>query len=204
MNKAQRFTPVSAIKANLAKTCDADLQGSMSHPAALLSLLYCLSPTIKRETTNAEYRNAPKTRNLAPMPTRDSQRGRNSLEASAAYRRGIAALKRQVIALERKSTVLAKLTAAAVNAPTALADKPVRFVAKGLRTLRTRLGLSAKQLSLLLGVSEQSVYNWENKKATPRKEQLAAIIGMRELGKREAQERLEALTSPRKRGKATR
>jgi DNA-binding transcriptional regulator YiaG len=103
-----------------------------------------------------------------------------------------------VIALERKSTVLAKRTAAVVNAPASLPDRPVRFVAKGLRSLRTRLGLSAKQLSLLLGVSEQSVYNWETKKATPRKEQLAAIIGMRDLGKREAQERLDALKAPRR------
>ena len=61
-----------------------------------------------------------------------------------------------------------------------------------------RLGLSAKQLSLLLGVSEQSVYNWEAKKTTPRKEQLAAIIGMRDLGKREAQLRLDALKAPRR------
>jgi DNA-binding transcriptional regulator YiaG len=124
-------------------------------------------------------------------------------KASAAYRRDIAALKRQVQALERKSKVLVKRTASVVNAPAALPDRPVRFVAKGLRSLRTRLGLSAKQLSLLLGVSEQSVYNWETKKATPRKEQLAAIIGMRELGKREAQQRLDALKAPRraKRGK---
>lgn len=126
-------------------------------------------------------------------------------KASAAYRRDIAALKRQVIALERKSTLLAKRTAAAVdNAPATLPDRPVRFVAKGLRSLRTRLGFSAKQLAVLLGVSEQSVYNWETKKATPRKEQLAAIIGMRDIGKREAQLRLDAVKSPRrtKRGKA--
>jgi DNA-binding transcriptional regulator YiaG len=124
-------------------------------------------------------------------------------KASAAYRRDIAALKRQVHALEQKSTVLAKRTAAVANAPVALPDRPVRFVAKGLRSLRARLGLSAKQLALLLGVSEQSVYNWETKKATPRKEQLAAIIAMRDLGKREAQQRLDALKSPRraKRGK---
>ena len=121
-------------------------------------------------------------------------------KASAAYRRDIAALKRQVHALERKSSVLAKRTAAVVdNVPATLPDRPVRFVAKGLRSLRARLGLSAKQLSVLLGVSEQSVYNWETKKATPRKEQLAAIISMRDLGKREAQQRLEAMKAPKRR-----
>jgi DNA-binding transcriptional regulator YiaG len=124
--------------------------------------------------------------------------------ASAAYRRDIAALKRQVHALEKKSTVLAKRTAVVVNAPAAMPDRPVRFVAKGMRSLRARLGLSAKQLALLLGVSEQSVYNWETKKATPRKEQLAAIIAMRDLGKREAQQRLEALKTPRRAKRAKR
>jgi DNA-binding transcriptional regulator YiaG len=118
-------------------------------------------------------------------------------KASAAYRRDIAALKRQVQSLQRTSTALAKRTASVSNAPATLPNRPVRFVAKGLRSLRTRLGLSAKQLSLLLGVSEQSVYNWEAKKTTPGKEQLAAIIGMRNLGKREAQQRLDAIQSPR-------
>jgi DNA-binding XRE family transcriptional regulator len=119
-------------------------------------------------------------------------------KASAVYRRDIAALKRQVQALERNSKVLVKRTASVGNAPAVLPDRPVRFVAKGLRTLRTRLGLSAKQLSLLLGVSEQSVYNWEAKKTTPRKEQLASIIAMRDLGKREAQQRLDSLKSTKR------
>lgn len=120
-------------------------------------------------------------------------------KASAAYRRDIAALKRHVAALQRQSAALAKRAAAASDkAPAALPERPVRFVAKGLRSLRTRLALSAPQLALLLGVSEQSIYNWESKKATPRREQLAAIIGLRGLGKREAQQRLEALKAPRR------
>jgi DNA-binding transcriptional regulator YiaG len=117
-------------------------------------------------------------------------------KASASYRRDIAALKRQVAALQKKSASLEKRTNVSGGAKTpALPDRPVRFVAKGLRSLRSRLGLSAPQLALLLGVSEQSVYNWETKKATPRKEQLAAIIAMRGIGKREAQQRLDAIKS---------
>ena len=126
-------------------------------------------------------------------------------KASASYRRDIAALKRQVFVLERKSAVFAKLTAAAVTTATStLPDRPVRFVAKGLRSLRARLGLSAPQLALLLGVSEQSVYNWETKKATPRKELLAAIIALRGVGKREAHQRLDAIKATKsvKRGRA--
>ena len=117
-------------------------------------------------------------------------------KASAAHRRDIAALKRQIAALQRQASTLVKRTSTIDKAPAALPDRPVRFVAKGLRSLRTRLGLSAPQFARLLGVSEQSVYNWETKKATPRKEQLAAIIAMRGLGKREVHERLEALKAP--------
>ena len=71
----------------------------------------------------------------------------------------------------------------------------MRFVAKGLRSLRTRLGLSAGDFGTLAGVSGQSIYNWESGKAVPRKSQLAALASLRALGKREAAARLEAATS---------
>ena len=119
-------------------------------------------------------------------------------KASAAHRRDIAALKRQIATLQRQASVLAKrATSSTESAPAELPQRPVRFVAKGFRSLRARLGLSAPQLARLLGVSEQSVYNWETKKATPRREQLAAIIALRGVGKREVQERLESLQKPR-------
>jgi len=63
-------------------------------------------------------------------------------------------------------------------------------VAKGFAAMRKRLGLSAVQLGRLVGASEQSVYNWETKKAVPRKEALAAIVELRGMGKREVQLRL--------------
>lgn len=120
--------------------------------------------------------------------------------ASATYRREIAALKRQVIALQRKSALLEKRTSQTVdNKAIAPPDRPVRFVAKGLRSLRRRLGLSAAQLALVLGVSEQSIYNWETRKATPRKEQVLAIGAMRGMGKREAKTRLASVQSARAR-----
>jgi DNA-binding transcriptional regulator YiaG len=119
-------------------------------------------------------------------------------KASVSYRRDIAALKRQVAALQKKSAFLEKRTSAAGESKSAaLPARPVRFVAKGLRSLRARLGLSASQLALLLGVSEQSVYNWETKKATPRKEQLASIIALRGVGKREVKARLDVVKPSR-------
>jgi DNA-binding transcriptional regulator YiaG len=71
----------------------------------------------------------------------------------------------------------------------------VRFVAKGLKSHRNRLGLSAADYGQLAGVSAQSVYNWEQGHASPRSEQLKMIAALRGIGKREAQVRLEQLTA---------
>jgi len=114
-------------------------------------------------------------------------------KATVSSRHHIAALRKQVSALEQKAGQLAKRAGTPVrNEPAVLPDRPVRFVAKGLKSLRARLGLSAAQFATLIGVSEQSVYNWETKKAIPRKEQFATIIELRGIGKREAQQRLQA------------
>jgi DNA-binding transcriptional regulator YiaG len=122
-------------------------------------------------------------------------------KASAQYRRHIASLKRQVSKLERQ---VALLSAKVLNArPAALPDgegKRVRFVPKGLRAHRKRLGLSAADYGKLVGVTAQSVYNWERGEASPRTDQLATIASLRSMGKREAQARLEQLAA----SKATR
>jgi DNA-binding transcriptional regulator YiaG len=111
-------------------------------------------------------------------------------KANVTYRHHIAALKRQVAELGHKSAQLAKRAQATSNEPAVMSTRPVRFVAKGFAAMRKRLGLSAAQLGRLVGASEQSVYNWETKKAVPRKEALAAIVELRGMGKREAQLRL--------------
>lgn len=125
-------------------------------------------------------------------------------KASAAYRREIAALKREVQNLRRQTGLLAKQTAKPAEADRARGSAPpLRFVAKGLRSLRARLGLAAPDLARLLGVSDQSIYNWELKKTVPRKEQLVALATIRSLGKREVWARLEGIDS-RQRKKAAR
>jgi DNA-binding transcriptional regulator YiaG len=111
-------------------------------------------------------------------------------KANVTYRHHIAALKRQVAELEQKIAQLAKRAQATSNEPAVVPNRPVRFVAKGFAAMRKRLGLSAAQLGRLVGASEQSVYNWETKKAVPRKEALAAIVELRGMGKRDAQLRL--------------
>src|SRR5262250_1901336 len=108
-------------------------------------------------------------------------------KASAGYRREIAALKRQLQELQRKTGALARQAerSGQASAQAVVAEPPQRFVAKGLRSLRTRLGLSAPDLGRLVGVSDQTIYNWELKRTAPRKSQLAALAALRSIGKRE-------------------
>jgi len=121
-------------------------------------------------------------------------------KATAQHRRDIAALKRQVAQLQRQVTGLSRKVH---GAPSAAAPDPtakrVRFVAKGLRSQRNRLGLSATDFGKLLGVSSQSIYNWERELAHPRPEQLSRLAALRTLGKREAGRKLEQLLAAQRR-----
>ena len=125
-------------------------------------------------------------------------------KATTQHRKDIAALKRQVATLERQVKVLARRssTAAAAGAASRATGQPkVRFVAKGLKSQRERLGLSAGDFGRLVGVSAQSIYNWEGGQTRPRDEQVARLAQLRSIGKREAGQRLEqaAKRAPAKR-----
>jgi transcriptional regulator with XRE-family HTH domain len=106
-------------------------------------------------------------------------------------KRDIAQLARQLSLLARKAPV------APVPAPNGSGGKQVRFVAKGLRSHRERLGVSAVELAKLIGVSSQSVYNWEHGVTRPREAQLGALATLRSLGKREVRARLEQIDGAR-------
>lgn len=136
--------------------------------------------------------------------------------------REIAALKRQIDGLQRK---LSSASAPSVPAPTATTkvrrkkaattkkaakaasgsgkqSPRARFSAKGLKTNRERLGLSADNYGKLIGVSGLSIYNWEQGKARPRESSIAALNSIRGIGKREAAKRLEGLVEPKPKAKA--
>jgi DNA-binding transcriptional regulator YiaG len=116
-------------------------------------------------------------------------------KASSAHRTAIADLRKRVQALEQQLRRLAKagprIAAVATNAEQAPGSQ--RFSAKGLKSMRQRLGLSAEACGLLIGASSQSVYNWEEGKTRPQAKHLAGIASLRSIGKREALARLEAL-----------
>ncbi len=92
-------------------------------------------------------------------------------KALAQYRRDMAALKRDVSALQRQ---VAFAPTRSPRYPPTRRDLPtapkVRFVPNGLRSQRSRLGLSAEDYGKLVGVSAQSIYNWKRGHAAARVE----------------------------------
>ncbi len=105
-------------------------------------------------------------------------------KTSGQYRSDIAALKRRVVALEKLVASLGRAKPFAPKSPEQ--SSPMRYSAKGLIAQRQRLGLSGPEMALLLGVSAQTVYNWESGKSRPRQQQMLAIAAVREMGRREA------------------
>ena len=115
-------------------------------------------------------------------------------QASAQYRSDIAALKRRVATLEQQLSRLGKTITKTTEAKAAPNEaSKIRFVAKGFRSLRQRLGLSAAEIGILLDASAPSIYNWEAGKSSPRKPQLVRIAFLRGMGKREVSAILEKL-----------
>ena len=115
-------------------------------------------------------------------------------KAGAGYRRDIAALKREVATLSRQLKLASRPAKSAL--PGAEDGARLRFSAKGLKSQRERLGLSAAEFGGLAGVSAQSIYNWEAGKATPRATQVQSLAALRGIGKREARARLEGDGAP--------
>ena len=130
---------------------------------------------------------------LARKETRNANAA--TKKAAAQHRRDIAALKRQVASLQRTVNVLSKRASRNQPIPVPLdatSGAKLRFVAKGLRSHRARLGLSAGDFGKLVGASANSVYAWETGRTTPRREQVAKIAAVRLMGKREAARELNA------------
>lgn len=118
-----------------------------------------------------------------------------SKKAIAAYRHEIAEIKRRMQSLEREVARLRKGSTKPAAVPASEEGPSLRFRAAGFAQHRKRLGLSAREMGLLLDASPLSVYKWETGQAKPRAEHLAAIAQVRKMGKREAGKRLEELAA---------
>ena len=114
--------------------------------------------------------------------------------ASARYRHEIADLKRATKLLEKRVAHLELQEGRrARKAPSPDLAEGRRFSARGLKSHRAKLGLSAQEYGTLVGVSGQMIYKYERGETRPRKGQIAKLVGVRGLGKREARQRLALL-----------
>ncbi len=111
-------------------------------------------------------------------------------KSSTGARSEIAALKRRVSELERS---LARATKAPGRGTTRDAssshktsEAKHRFSASRLAHHRQRLKLSAVEMGLLLGASDQSIRLWESGNVRPRDSVLPAISALRQLSPRSA------------------
>ena len=109
------------------------------------------------------------------------------------FRHDIARIKRQLAAcqrqLDRREGTAGR--GARESESHGVATQPrTRFSARSVRAQRKRLKLSAAEFGRLVGVSGQTIYQWEQGKSRPRKSQFAALVALRSMRRREALARL--------------
>ena len=87
-------------------------------------------------------------------------------KSNTALKKLVADLRKRVASLEKENK---RLAAAARKAKPQAAEKPAeeqekaRFTAKGIRSLRNRLGLTQADFAKLVGATPHAVYLWEKK-----------------------------------------
>ena len=114
-------------------------------------------------------------------------------EAVTRYRSDIAALKKRLNACEKKLSYFEGQERKKISEPAELTEENVRFSSRSVKSQRAKTGLSAADYGKLIGVSALTVYNWEQGKSKPRKQQLASLVAIRGIGKREAKAKLELM-----------
>ena len=115
-----------------------------------------------------------------------------------ALKRTVADHKRRIATLERDNKRLLTDKERRSKKGTGVTQEEVqkaRVTAKMIRGMRAKLGLTQAELARLLGVTLQSVYQWERKEGRLdfRGNTKAAIVEIRKLNRKEAQQRLAAL-----------
>ena len=69
--------------------------------------------------------------------------------------------------------------------------KTSRFSPQLIRSLRKHLGISQKELAILVGVSLGAAHLWETGKFRPKDEKKRVLVALRKLGRREVRRLLE-------------
>jgi DNA-binding transcriptional regulator YiaG len=120
----------------------------------------------------------------------------------------VADLKRRVDLLEKENRRLAAAMSKHGEEPPQMISeegKKPRLTSKGIRSLRSRLGLTQSDFAKLLGTTAHSVYLWEKKEGALnlRGKTKAALLSIRGMGAREVKTRLAEAGSKSKRVRAS-
>lgn len=114
---------------------------------------------------------------------------------NAALKHAVVDLKRRIAGLEARSKhVPARVGEPSVAAPEVKAAR-ARITSAMIQRMRAKLALTQKDFADLLGVSRVAVRLWEGKtgRLGLRGESKAAVVRVRQMGKREARKRLEEM-----------
>lgn len=101
-------------------------------------------------------------------------------------RKDISALKQQVATLEKlvkKAAVSAGKSRPSPTPGDQSVETKIRFSPARLKAFREKMELTANELAGMAGVSGQSIYKWEAKKAYPRAKQLVVLDALMKLSK---------------------
>ena len=115
----------------------------------------------------------------------------------------VSQLRRAVLSLERfaalKQKELAKREIQLVASPEEV--KRSRLSPRLIKSLRKHLGITQRELAILVGVTVGAAHQWEIGKFMPKKEKKAALVALRKLGRGEVKKLLEEKASGTARGK---
>jgi len=93
--------------------------------------------------------------------------------------KGFAPLKRWAKELSESRSKEAKLAASPEEV------KASRFTPERIRHLRMKLGISQRELGVLVGATTGAVFSWEKGKFKPKGEKKAALVALRKVRKRD-------------------
>lgn len=135
---------------------------------------------------------------IARVARRELKKDFASLKQDTVWlKKNLAELKRRTTALERENRLLKTKSSRLEKETTPEPDElqKMRVTGKMIRSLRKRLGITQADFAKLLGVSGQSVYQWERKddKLRLRENTKVALQRVRQMGKREVLAELEKL-----------
>jgi DNA-binding transcriptional regulator YiaG len=116
-------------------------------------------------------------------------------KSNVSLKKTLADLRRQIASMKQEVRQLKKFQGKQAKAEpqvTSEAAEKLRFSAKGIRSLRSKLKLSQADFAKLVGVSSLAVYQWERKegKLALRQATKSKLAEIRSLGRKEALGRL--------------